>query len=75
MAPMTTEEAWDSLMAGTRTAHVATVRADGRPHVKPVWFELTGPATEFPYRGPARHHGMTGRQAADNVRLCLDLCC
>jgi PPOX class probable F420-dependent enzyme len=30
------------LMEGTRTAKVATTRADGRPHVAPVWFVLDG---------------------------------
>jgi len=28
--------------AGTRTGKLATVRADGRPHVAPVWFVLDG---------------------------------
>jgi len=28
------------LDAGTRTAKVATVRRDGRPHIVPVWFVL-----------------------------------
>ena len=27
---------------GSRTAALATVRADGRPHVAPVWFTLDG---------------------------------
>jgi PPOX class probable F420-dependent enzyme len=30
------------LLEGTRTAALATVRADGRPHVAPVWFTLDG---------------------------------
>jgi PPOX class probable F420-dependent enzyme len=30
------------LLTGTRTAKVATVRADRLPHVKPVWFTLDG---------------------------------
>jgi PPOX class probable F420-dependent enzyme len=28
------------LLASPRTAKVATVRADGRPHIAPVWFDL-----------------------------------
>ena len=28
------------LLFGERTAKVATVRSDGRPHVAPVWFVL-----------------------------------
>jgi PPOX class probable F420-dependent enzyme len=47
MAAMTAEETWDFLMDGTRTAHLATVRADGRPHVKPVWYELSGTPGDF----------------------------
>ena len=30
------------LLTSTRTAKLATVRADGRPHVAPVWFDLDG---------------------------------
>lgn len=42
MQPMTPEERRAFLLAGTRTAALATVRADGRPHVAPVWFTLDG---------------------------------
>ena len=38
MREMTTEEALDFLSAGTRTAKVAWVASDGRPHVAPIWF-------------------------------------
>jgi len=38
MQAMTPDEIAAFLGAGTRTAKVATVRADGRPHVAPVWF-------------------------------------
>jgi len=39
---MTHDEIRAFLLTGTRTAKVATVRADGRPHVAPVWFVLDG---------------------------------
>jgi PPOX class probable F420-dependent enzyme len=39
---MTSEEIRAFLLEGTRTAALATVRADGRPHVAPVWFTLDG---------------------------------
>lgn len=42
MAEMTTAEYIDFMTAGTRTAKLATTRADGRPHVVPVWFVLDG---------------------------------
>jgi PPOX class probable F420-dependent enzyme len=40
--PMTPDETRAFLLAGTRTAALATVRGDGRPHVAPVWFTLDG---------------------------------
>jgi PPOX class probable F420-dependent enzyme len=38
--PMSDAERRVFLMHGTHTAKVATTRADGRPHVAPVWFVL-----------------------------------
>ncbi len=35
------------LLWRTRTAKIATVRADGRPHVAPVWFLLDGDSIVF----------------------------
>jgi PPOX class probable F420-dependent enzyme len=40
MYVMSRDQWWDFAMAGTRTGKVATVRADGRAHVAPVWFLL-----------------------------------
>ena len=42
MRRMTAPEIRAFLTQGTRTAKLATVRADGRPHVAPVWFVLDG---------------------------------
>ena len=39
---MSHAEAIDFLSAGTRTGKLATVRADGRPHVAPIWFVVDG---------------------------------
>lgn len=39
---MTPDETRAFLLGGTRTAALATVRADGRPHVAPIWFTLDG---------------------------------
>jgi PPOX class probable F420-dependent enzyme len=36
------DEAMAFLAAGQRTGKVATTRADGRPHVAPVWFIVDG---------------------------------
>ena len=35
------------LLERPRTAKLATVRADGRPHVAPIWFDLDGDALVF----------------------------
>lgn len=47
MKPMTEDERRRFLQAGTRTAMLATVRADGRPHAAPIWFDLDGDAIVF----------------------------
>ncbi|HJQ02429.1 MAG TPA: PPOX class F420-dependent oxidoreductase [Jatrophihabitans sp.] len=39
---MTDEQVRDFLTHGYRTGKLATARADGRPHVAPVWFVLDG---------------------------------
>lgn len=44
---MTTNEVRCFLSGGTRTAKVATVMEDGRPHVMPVWFALDGEQVVF----------------------------
>jgi PPOX class probable F420-dependent enzyme len=40
--PMTHDEAKAFLAQGTRTGKLATVRADGSPHVAPIWFVVDG---------------------------------
>ncbi len=40
MPQMTAAEAREFLLAGTRTGKLATTRADGRPHVAPIWFVI-----------------------------------
>jgi PPOX class probable F420-dependent enzyme len=44
---MSPDERRAFLMEGTRTAKVAVTRADGRPHVTPVWFVLDGDDVVF----------------------------
>jgi PPOX class probable F420-dependent enzyme len=39
---MTADELNQFLSAGTRTGKLATMRADGSPHVAPIWFILDG---------------------------------
>lgn len=47
MARMTPEEIRSFLLERARTGKLATVRADGRPHVAPIWFDLDGETLIF----------------------------
>src|SRR5438045_1191389 len=67
---MGTDEWKAFVRAGTRTAKVATVRADGRPHVAPVWIELDGDDVLFT-TGEGSVKGKTIRRD-DRVSLCVD---
>ncbi|MEO9236926.1 MAG: PPOX class F420-dependent oxidoreductase [Jatrophihabitantaceae bacterium] len=60
--PMTDEQARAFLASGYRTGKLATVRADGRPHVAPIWFILDGPDLVF----------MTGAQTIKGKSLQRD---
>ena len=42
MKHMTHDEAVEFLSSGTRTGKLATVRANGAPHVTPIWFVVDG---------------------------------
>jgi hypothetical protein len=47
MQTMTRAEWRAFLLHGTRTAKISTVRADGRPHVVPIWIDLDGDDVVF----------------------------
>lgn len=69
--PRMTEPEWRAfIMEGTRTGKIATVRADGRPHVVPIWFVLAGDEIIFTTgtdRAKAEHLRRDSR-----VALCVD---
>ncbi len=62
MHPMTDQRRREFLLAGTRTGHLATTRADGSPHVAPVWFVLDGDDPMF----------MTGADTVKGRNLARD---
>ncbi|SRR6266571_4719467 len=67
---MLTAEQRAFLMEQVRTAKLATVRKDGRPHVVPIWFDLDGDTLVFTT-------GQTTIKAANirrdpRVCLCVD---
>ena len=47
MREMSDAERREFLTTGTRTGKLATVRADGSPHVVPIWFVLDGDSLVF----------------------------
>ncbi len=71
MARSMSEAQWrEFLGAGTRTGKLATVRADGAPHVVPVWFVLDGADLVFNTGASS----VKGRNLARDGRaaLCVD---
>ncbi|MDQ0989370.1 PPOX class F420-dependent oxidoreductase [Streptomyces sp. V3I7] len=71
MAEKMTDEEWRAFVSqGTRTGKLATVRADGSPHVAPVWFLLVGDEVVF----NTGKDTVKGRNLARDgrVALCVD---
>ncbi len=70
MREMTNEEYREFMLGKARTASLATVRADGRPHVAPVWFDLDGDTLLF-MTGESTVKGRNLRHES-RVSLCVD---
>jgi PPOX class probable F420-dependent enzyme len=69
--PAMTHDEWRAfLLHGTRTGKLATVRADGRPHLAPIWFVLDGDDLVF-NTGAESVKGRTLRRDG-RVSLCVD---
>ena len=68
---MTAQESREFLRTGTRTAKLATVSADGSPHVAPVWFELDDDDTVFFTTGANTVKGRNLRREP-RLALCVD---
>ncbi|WP_031026637.1 PPOX class F420-dependent oxidoreductase [Streptomyces sp. NRRL WC-3725] len=71
MAEKMTDEEWRAfVLDGTRTGKLSTVRADGSPHVAPIWFLLDGDELVFntgKSTAKGRNLARDGR-----VALCVD---
>jgi PPOX class probable F420-dependent enzyme len=67
---MTNEEYRSFMLDLARTAVLATVRADGRPHAAPIWFDLDDKALVFTTGGST----VKGRNMRRDPRvsLCID---
>jgi PPOX class probable F420-dependent enzyme len=67
---MTDDEYRSFMLDRARTAVLATVRADGRPHAAPIWFDLDDDTLVF----TTGESTMKGRNMRRDVRvsLCID---
>ncbi|MFD5569120.1 PPOX class F420-dependent oxidoreductase [Streptomyces cadmiisoli] len=71
MAQKMTDTEWrDFVSQGTRTGKLSTVRADGSPHVTPIWFLLDGREVVF----NTAKESVKGRNLARDgrVAICVD---
>ncbi|WP_440064832.1 PPOX class F420-dependent oxidoreductase [Streptosporangium sp. OZ121] len=70
MEKMTDAEWREFVMTGTRTGKLGVVRADGRPHVTPIWFVLDGDDVVF----TTHESSVKGRSLRRDPRvvLCVD---
>jgi len=67
MQKMTPTEYRSFLLDRIRTAKLATVRADGRPHVTPIWFDLDGDTVVF----NTGHESIKAVNLRRDPRVCL----
>ncbi|MFJ9412914.1 PPOX class F420-dependent oxidoreductase [Streptomyces sp. NPDC101227] len=71
MAHKMTKDEWRKFLSeGTRTGKMSTVRADGSPHIAPVWFLMDGDELVF----NTGKETVKGRNLARDgrVALCVD---
>ncbi|MFJ8082549.1 PPOX class F420-dependent oxidoreductase [Streptomyces sp. NPDC096205] len=71
MAHKMTDDEWRAFVShGTRTGKLSTVRADGSPHVAPIWFLLDGDEVVF----TTGSRTVKGRNLVRDgrVALCVD---
>jgi PPOX class probable F420-dependent enzyme len=73
MPDMSAQEIWGFLSAGTRTAHVATTRPNGRPHVTPVWFVLDGRPGAFQLVFTTYEESVKGRGLRRDGRVAVSV--
>jgi PPOX class probable F420-dependent enzyme len=67
MRHLTTDETHAFLLERPRTAKIATVRSDGRPHIVPIWFDLDGTTIIF----TTWHTSIKAVNMRRDPRVCL----
>ena len=69
MQDMTETEIREFLLTGTRTGKLATVKANGYPHVVPIWFLLDGDDLVF----NTWHLSLKAKNIARNGRVAISV--
>ncbi len=69
-----TAEEIDELLGGAVLARIATVRADGRPHIAPMWFLYRDGLFYFMQRKNAAKQKIVNIQGNPNVAITIDTC-
>lgn len=67
MPTMTTAQWREFVMTGTRTGKLAVTRADGQPHVTPIWFVLDGEDVVL----TTHETSLKGKALRRDARACL----
>ncbi|WP_158890034.1 PPOX class F420-dependent oxidoreductase [Amycolatopsis anabasis] len=71
MHEMTRDEWWEFASAGTRTGMLGIVRADGSPHVTPVWFLLNAAPSGDELIFTTEQNSLKGKAFRRDPRLSL----
>jgi PPOX class probable F420-dependent enzyme len=71
---MSRDQWWEFLSSGTRTGKIAVVRADGSPHVMPIWFALDSDGMDDYVIFNTNERTVKGRALRRDPRfaLCVD---
>lgn len=72
MTPMSPEEVVSFMRTGSRTGKLAVTRADGRPHVSPVWFDFDDDTGELVFLTQADTIKGKSLQRDGRISICVD---
>ncbi len=72
MTPMSPEEIVAFMRTGSRTGKLAVTRADGRPHVTPIWFDVDDATGELVFLTVVESVKGKSLRRDGRVSICVD---
>ncbi len=72
MTPMQKDEVVEFMRTGSRTGKLAVTRADGRPHVTPVWFDFDDDTGELVFLTQVDSIKGKSLRRDGRVSICVD---